>query len=740
MKDKSHKATIVYLTTFPPRECGIATFTSDLISNFDKLYGKQEETKVVAMSIDKSDTHKYPPKVIATVCQDEPDDYIRVADMLNNMPEVALVAIEHEYGIYGKDFGKNILIFLDRIKKPVTVTCHTVLSEPEVEMKGVMQSIIARADRLIVMTSASKQILEEVYGAGAEKVKVIPHGIHPVPFTDGLEAKKQLKLSGKKVISTFGFLSRGKGVEYGISAMPEIIKQFPNAVYLVIGETHPVVKQREGEGYREELIVLARTLGVEKQVIFYDKYLPTSELLVFLEATDIYLSLSQNPHQAVSGTLSYALGAGRPVVSTPFSQAKEIVTSEVGALVPLGTSEGVVKEVSTLLRDESRRLSQSKNAYFRTRIMTWPNVALSYMREFASLAPELANKEKVVPKLTLAHLEHLTDDFGAFQFAILDKPDSAWGYTLDDNARALIVAAWCANINHKDEKIIPLAKQYLRFIDLSGVGEAEFINYFDDKRHPHKELNANENLKDTNARAMWALAEAGTSKLPLLTRFKARRIFMRHIELFDAPSSPRASAFFIKSCAIMLGRRRSDRIRKALDLHAEYLLRLWGETSNQSWQWFEEMVTYSNAILPEALLLAYEVTGKEEYKAVAKASLDFLISYSFEDTVAVPVGQAGWMRRGGKKHIYDQQPEEVSALVLALSTASSVLGDPVYEERMEQAFNWFLGNNILNQMVYSEMTGGSYDGLSEKEVNLNQGAESTVSYLLARLAVEQHDK
>jgi glycosyltransferase involved in cell wall biosynthesis len=737
MKKTNHKATIVYLTTFPPRECGIATFTSDLIDNFDKLYAKQEETKVVALAIDSSQKCDYPSKVIAEVLQEEPEDYKKAAEMLNAMPEVELVAVEHEYGIYGKDHGSNLLVFLDEIKKPVTVTCHTVLPNPPKEMKEVMQRIIARADRLIVMTQASKVILEEIYGAPTEKVKVISHGIHPVPFTDGTEAKKSLGLSGKKIISTFGFLSRGKGIEYGIEAMPEIVKQFPDAVYLVIGETHPVVKKREGEGYRKELEKLAKDLKIEDHVVFYDRYLATEDLLEFLEATDIYLSLSQNPDQAVSGTLSYALGAGRPVISTPFAQAKEIITPDVGALVELGTSEGIIREVSSLFSDKKRRESLAKNAYFRTRSMTWPNVALSYMREFAVLAPELAKKEKVVPVLNLSHLIRLTDDFGVFQFAILNEPDPAWGYTLDDNARALIVMAWCANASKDVLVAKKLAKEYLRFIDRAGSRDGGgFINYFDAKREPHEKRNTEENLEDANARALWALAETAVSRLPFLTRLRARILFHKHSEDFATLRSPRAAAFVVKACAVMLAKRNNRRLRKILVDHADFLLSIWNESSNGTWQWFEESITYSNAVLPEALLLAHEITGDEAYKQVGKSSLDFLMSYSFEGDVTVPVGQAGWLKRGGKKHLYDQQPEEVSALVLALCAAYRVLKHEEYENKMEQAFNWFLGNNTLNQVVYLQMTGGSYDGLGEKEVNLNQGAESTVSYLLARLAME----
>ncbi|MES2060173.1 MAG: glycosyltransferase family 4 protein, partial [Patescibacteria group bacterium] len=544
----SEKAIIAYLTTFPPRECGIATFTRDLTEHFDKMYSGREATVILAMKTDEHQRLSYSAKVIKEVLQNKVEDYEDAAEMLNAMPDVALVAIEHEYGIYGEGYGKNLLCFLETIKKPVSVTCHTVLPNPPEEMKSVMKQIIDRANIVIVMTHASKNILREVYGAPEDKVKVIPHGIHPAPYTDGRLAKKNLGFANKKIISTFGFLSRGKGIEYGIKAMPEIVKKFPDCLYLVIGETHPVVKKKDGEEYRESLGRLAKDLGVEKNVIFFDKFLETAELLQFLEATDIYLSLSQNTDQAVSGTLSYALGAGRPVIATPFSQAKEIITPDVGALVEVGESDGIAREVSNLFADEPRRIALGKNAYFHTRIMTWPNVALSYMREFAMLAPVLAKRERVLPALKLTHLSHLTDDFGAFQFAILDKPDPAWGYTLDDNARALAAMAWCAN-QGRDKKISArLAPVYLSFIKKSLSPSGKFHNYFTGGRVPHDVRNESENLEDARARTLWALAEAAKSNLSWLSRRKAKILFKKNFKFLAGVSSPRASAFVIKAC------------------------------------------------------------------------------------------------------------------------------------------------------------------------------------------------
>ncbi len=737
MKNTSRpKAIIAYLTTFPPRECGIATFTRDLSESFDQMYSSREETKIIAMRSEGSDSYTYPGKVINEVRENVPEDYIAAANMLNAMEDVVLVAIEHEYGIYGNGYGKNLLCFLDKIKKPVSVTCHTALPNPVPEMKEIMKKIISRADIVIVMTEASAKILKEVYGAEEGKVKVIPHGIHPASYTDGEFAKRKLGFSGKKIISTFGFLSRGKGIEYGIRAMPGIVKRFPDCLYLVIGETHPVVKKSSGEEYRQSLQKMAKELGVEKNVVFFDKFLKTTDLLVFLEATDIYLSLSQNTDQAVSGTLSYALGAGRPVIATPFSQAKEVITPKVGALVRIGESDDIEREVIALLSDDTKRIALGKNAYFHTRIMTWPNVALSYMREFASLAPVLAKRHRVLPALKLSHLVKLTDDFGVFQFAVLDKPDPAWGYTLDDNARALVAMAWCANQDRDRKTSKKLARVYLSFIERALQAKGKFHNYFTADGKPHDARNIAENLEDASARAFWALAEASQSKLPWLLRNKAKKIFKKHLSALLDISSPRATAFIIKAMAVWLKGGNDPFIREHLVERANFLAKRFSESLGPSWQWFEGSLTYSNGIIPEAMLLAFKVTGNPEYFKIGKSALDFLIQHSFDGDVAVPVGHIGWFHQGGKKHIYDQQPEEISALVLAIYMMLSIQNGDEYEKKMYGAFNWFLGNNILNQMVYSEMTGGCYDGISEKEVNLNQGAESTVCYLLARIALD----
>lgn len=735
MKKYHDKMWVVFLTTYPPRECGIATFTSDLLHSFDKLFLPREEAKIIAMNTDNLQTFNYPPKVIAQISENKPEDYLAAARKLNNMPQVKLVSVQHEFGIFGADYGKNILIFLNEVKKPITVTFHTVLPDPNKELKEMVVKIAELVDRINVMTKNSKEILMETYGLPVDKIRIIPHGIHSLPYTDGKVARTLLRLEGKKVLSTFGLLNKGKGIEFAISALPEIVAAHPEVIYLVIGATHPIVLKERGEEYRNELIQQARKLGVSDHILFYNEYLPTEELLKFLQATEIYLSLSQNPNQAVSGTLTYALGAGRPVISTPFPQAQELINNELGSLVKFNDSKSIAQEVIALL-DNPKRLSEiGKTAYFRTRGMTWPNVALAYMREFIELSPDLAKREKNLPALKLHHLCKMTNDFGIYQFANLDEPDPQWGYTLDDNARALVVVSRHHQLYGKkvDED---LAETYLQFLERAVKNGGGFENYYTEKRILHDSRNLDENLEDAEARALWALATVASSKLPLDLQNRAAILLNSQYEISKKVESPRALSFHIKALAAWLSLGDNEEARKLIIKHADFLLDIFNENNSEDWQWFEQYMTYSNAVLPEALLLAYQATGNYLYFKAGKAALDFLISQSFHGDICEPVGQSGWFKRGEEKKLYDQQPEEVASLVLALRTMFDLTGDVSYQNRMIQAFDWFLGNNLLNQVVYSQRTGGCYDGVGKEQTNLNQGAESTISYLLARLAVD----
>lgn len=741
---RNNSSWVVFLSTFPPRECGIATFTEDLSMAFDDLYSPREESRIVALDLDEYTRKKYSKKVISQFAQTDRAAYRAVAAKLNADPNVKLVSVQHEFGIFGGEYGEYILDFIDEMKKPVCVTFHTMLPQPLADMRGVVQAIAAKAAFVVVMTELSREIIIGTYGVPSEKVRVIHHGIHPLPYVGNTKLKvgpkAEIGLSERFVLSSFGLLGPGKGIEYAIEALPEIVKMYPDVVYLIIGATHPVVLKNEGEAYRNSLVKKINDLGLEKNVIFYNQYYKTEELLDFLKASDIYLSLSQNPDQAVSGTLSYALGVGRPVISTAFAHAREIVTSEVGKLIGFGKES--TAELSTaiidMMRDREKLTKMGETAYFRTRKMTWPNVALSYMREFISTTADFKEKESNLPAIKTKHISHLTDNFGMFQFAEYSTRNPEHGYTTDDNARALIAMVKLYEKNPKYQ-VANLIGTYLNFLEYVSESKEGFYNYVNYDKTFHTDRNSKEDLSDANARAYYSLAfTASKAYLPEKYREQAARLFKNKFNVDKKIFSPRAAAFSI----LALAQWPDAYYHSKLVGLADYMLELYEHSKGEDWHWFEDILAYSNGILPEALLVSYEKTGDNRYLKTAIESLNFLIENSFENTgrgqnsMCVPIGQSGWLRRGGVKGIYDQQPEEVATLVSVLSTAYRITHEQKYLDHMKIAFDWFLGNNRLGQMVYDESTGGSYDGVGETHINLNQGAESTVMYLLARLMME----
>ncbi|MBU2028622.1 glycosyltransferase [Patescibacteria group bacterium] len=729
---------IVYLSTFPPRECGIATFTKDLADAFDDSFSPMEESRVVALNNNEADKFKYPKSVIIQIDQTKKESYIKAAQKLNILTKVKMICIQHEFGIHGGENGSNLLWLLREIKKPVVIVLHTVVPSSNQFYDGhknVIKAINDYVRLIIVMTKTSEKILINDYRINPDKIRVIPHGIHASQYQNTLKAKMKLNLRGQTVLSTFGLLNRGKGIEYALEAMVDIIKKFPNAVYHIIGTTHPVIFKKEGESYRDELIQIVSKLGLDENVVFHNKYFSTVDILQFLRATDLYLSLSLDPSQAVSGTLSYALGSGRPVISTAFAQAKEDVTNEVGRLVEFKNPKAISEAAIELLENKDFLEEMGKRAYFRTRRMTWQNVVLSYMREFVSIVPEIRIQETNLPKVKLKQIIKLTDNFGMFQFSKLTEPDPESGYTLDDNARALI-AVTEYNKKYGGEASLKLAKIYLEFIEyaFSSPGCNNYVNH---DRSFNIERNMIEDLSDAYARGIYSLAVvAASSHMPLELRNKAAKIFKEKFNIKKTVHAPRSVAFYIKAIYLWLDYEDNEKYKKILKRYCRHLIELYKKNSQPDWQWFEDTLAYSNGVIPEALFLAYRVIKDQRYFNIAKSTLDFLVANSFNGDVCVPVGQKGWFKRGNKKTIFDQQPEEIAALVLALRAAGEVSGDEKYVNLMRKAFDWFLGNNVLGQVVYSHISGGSYDGVGEKTINLNQGAESTVSYLIARLALE----
>ena len=734
--DQQNKSWIICLSTFPPRQCGIATFTADLTNAIYQMFGPSVKSKIVAMNLTELSHFPYPDKVILQISQPREEDYVNTANKLNQLKEVKLVSIQHEFGIFGGKYGSHLLPFMKKLQKPIVTTFHAVLPAPDEKMRNIVQSIMKYSKGIIVMTHSSKEILKNDYGLDPDRIQVIPHGIHHVPYRISERAKSALGFSGKLILSTFGFLSPGKGVEYVIEALPKAVEKFPNVRFLIAGVTHPVVLEQEGETYRNFLTKKVHQLGLSNYVSFYNTYFDINKLLQFLEATDVYLSTSLNPNQAVSGTLSYALGSGRPVISTAFAQAKQDITSEVGILVDFKNPQAFTDAIIKLLSNDQLRLQMGKNAYFRTRHMTWANVAHSYLKYFSQFAPELTLEQKKLPPIKLEHLAKLTDDFGIIQFAKLTEPDLSSGYTLDDNARALIAAALHYK-KFRTHSALKLASIYLNFLYRTAKPDGYFDNYVNSNRAIDKQRSIQENSEDPSARALYALALVSTTKqIPKRIRHRAHSLFEQSFQKNIAFSSPRAIAFYIKALNCLLSKWKEPKVLAVLRSCCEQLMALYEKSHSPDWEWFEPYLTYSNAILPEALILGYKITREKRYLEVSGKTLNFLIKHTFKDGMHIPVGQNGWFIRGGTRQYFDQQPEDVAATVEILNTMFQVTNRKHYKELASIAFNWFLGDNVLGQVVCDRVTGGCHDGVGEKFINLNQGAESTISYLLARLSFE----
>ncbi|MGA3291826.1 MAG: glycosyltransferase [Candidatus Microgenomates bacterium] len=732
--DQQDKSLIVFLSTFPPRQCGIATFTADLADTVDRMFSPFIESKVVAMNVNDISHLPYSNRVIFQISQTNEKDYIDAALKLNELEKVKLINIQHEFGIFGGEYGSNLILFLEKIKKPVIVTFHTVLPTPDEKMLNVVRNIAKYSKGIVVMTQYSKELLEKNYGLNPNQIQIIPHGIHNVPYKTSQYAKSVLGFSTKLILSTFGLLSSTKGIEYVIEALPPVVKKFPNIQFIVAGVTHPVVLEQEGEKYRNFLINKVYELNLSKYVLFFNTYFNTNELLRILEATDIYLSPSLDPNQAVSGTLSYALGSGRPVISTAFAQAREDITDEVGMLVDFKNPQAFTNSITKLLNDNELRLKMGRSAYFRTRKMTWENVTLSYLKYFSKFVPGLGSEQRKLPPIKLTHLAKLTDNFGIIQFAKLTVPDISSGYTLDDNARALVAVIRYHNI-FNIPALLKLASTYLNFICRVAKPDGYFDNYVDKYYVADEQRNREENLEDASARALYSLAQVSISKdVPKRFREKAHSVFENSFRKNVTFSAPRAIAFYIKGLYLLLSKWKEPKTLDKLVNQCEQLVNLYNKNHSSDWEWFEAVLTYSNAVLPEALLLGYKITGDKKYLNIAQITLKFLIKHSFKDNIYIPIGQSGWFPRGGERQYFDQQPEDVAATVEALNTMFQVTNENYYNELSYKAFNWFLGDNILGQVVYDWDTGGCYDGVGEKSINLNQGAESTISYLLARFS------
>ncbi len=722
---------VVFLSTYPPRECGIATFTKDLSDAIHKKFGSHVQPKVIAMEENQSEFRVYNKKVVFNITEDNLESYEAAAKKINSLRSVKMLNIQHEFGIFGGDWGENILHLMGLVKKKIIVTFHTVLEDPEEDLKRVVESIAEKSDRIVVMTNNAKEILTNEYEIPPEKIVVIPHGGPNVNFSKQKNRlKKKYGLKNSKVLLTFGLLSRGKGVEFVINAMPEILKKHPDALYLVIGETHPKVREEEGESYRLELKQLAKNLGVERSVKFLDKYLSLNEIVDFLNLTEVYLAPSIDPKQICSGTVSYAMAAGKAIISSRNKYNEEVLANGRGIMLRRNNPKIFAKRTIELLDDNKLRRKLEIKAFDYSRRMTWQNVSAKYYNTFSTLLPGEFNYFSKLPRINFRHFYHMTDDFGMIQFADYSKPNKESGYTLDDNARAISVAAKGYEL-YKSRKMLRTANTFMKFIEKCQMRDGYFHNVLDINR----EFVDGRGSEDSFGRAVHAMGNVLKSSFPDEYKLRAKKVLEKAIGKSDELISPRAQADSL--IGMTYARDLLDVDHGAIEKISNSLISKFDESSDLNWKWFEKYLTYGNSIIPEALFEAGKIDKTGSLEKVAKTSMDFLTKTHFIDGKLVPIGQDGWFKKDQERSLYDQQPIEAGGMTVAYLKAFKSTGDKDYLTNSRKSFEWFLGRNSSNQMVYDDSTGGCFDGITKTGVNLNQGAESLLAYLSARLVLQK---
>jgi len=749
--------TTAYVSTYPPRLCGIATFTQDLsraVASADPTVGRT----ILAMTDQAesaTDPHAFPECVRFQIRRGVRDDYAGAADFVNHS-DIRLVSIQHEYGIFGGDDGVHILDFLARLRVPSIVTLHTVLESPSPLQRHIVEEMGRRCGRLVVMSSIGVRLLADSYDVPADKVVLIPHGIPDLPRDDTVLHKEKVGAAGRRLLLTFGLLSPNKGVETVIRALPQLVKRFPDLLFFVIGATHPEVKRRHGEEYRHSLELEAHALGIADHVVFRNQFVSFEELCGYLQAADIYVTSYRNEAQSTSGALAYAMGAGAAVVSTPYWHARELLAEGRGRLFPIGDVDALARTIDALFSDDAELQAMRAAAYDFTRPMTWARVGEAY----AALAEEVLReavpsrsvkrdpipaRESSLPDLRLDHLLRMTDDTGIIQHATFSVPARRTGYCVDDNARALLVALHAHRVTGSDDAQ-RLITVYLSFLHYCQRDDGCFHNFVDYNRVVETEIGS----EDCIGRALWALGSTVRMAPDEGTRRLAREMFDRAIS--PAPEfGPRGQALAIMGLdAILHVEPDNVAMRAMLTALAANLCRRFDDEADADWRWFEPILTYDNAIAPLSLFTAFRCTGDRSHLRVATESLGFLEAVCFDAGRLTLIGNRGWHRRGERgggdrngtggdggvsRPEADEQPIDAAAFVLAFRGAYLATGERRYLKRMRESFDWFLGANRLNIRMYDFSTAGCRDGLGVEEASENQGAESTVSFLAALLSM-----
>jgi len=729
---------MLIVSSYPPRECGLATFSNDIVNSVTKVFGKTLPIEVCALQ-NKNHNFKYGDEVKYIISSSSIKDYHQVAESINKRNDIGLVCIQHEFGLYGGDFGDYFLAFLLTLNKPIMTVFHTVLPDPDEKRKKVVQAIVDLSNRIIVLTNRSQEILINQYNAHKSKIIVIPHGTHAVLWEQKKLLKNKYHFSDKIVMSNFGLISENKGIETVLYALPKIVAKSPEVIYMVIGKTHPEIINREGEKYRNKLMGIVKDLQLENNVIFINEYLGLKQLLEYLTLTDIYLFSSKDPNQAVSGTFAYALSCGCAVISTPIPHAVEALSEGNGILLKeFNNAKEFQETILTLVENEEKRMEIGRNAYSSSHSTNWENIAIKYGLLFGDLTNKVEDLRFNLPSINISHIKELTTDFGILQFSKFSEPDPESGYTLDDNARALINMVMYYSLCHDDE-VLKLANIYLNFIE--NIQRED--GYFDNYKNFDRQLTAQNlevNLEDANGRAIWSLGYVISQKENLPADFvkRAEICWMKASGNIHQISSPRAIAYTLKGLYYYHLVSPLETIKFQMEQLADKLLNLYHINSEENWSWYEDYMTYVNNVIPEAMMYSFLATAEPKYLKIATITFDFLLSHYFMKGQIKVISNRGWFKKQNERVFYGEQPIEVATTIITLDLFYQVTGNVKYRNQLEVGFNWFLGNNHLKQIMYNPVNGASYDGLEDKTININQGAESTLCFFKSRLIMDKY--
>ena len=731
---------IVYIGTYPPRECGIGTFTMNLYKSM-LINNDASETKVegfiVAMN-DQEQTYNYPEEVKLVIRQEHQRDYLEAVKFIN-LSGADICVLEHEFGIYGGQNGIYILPLLHRLEIPLIVTLHTIVKSPTYTEKAVLQELCKMAHKVVVMSHKAIEFLTGIYNVDKDKIVYIEHGVPDIQFNHE-QSKKEFKLENQKLFLTFGILSRNKGIETVIKALPKVIEKYPDVLYMVLGKTHPNVIRHSGEEYRNFLQRLVKSLKLDSHVVFINEFINQKELFKYLSASDIYITPYLNEAQITSGTLSYAVGVGSAVVSTPYWHAAELLSGGIGRLFNFNDSEELSNIFMDLLDNPEVLKDLRKKAFDYGKTITWPKSGGKYNDLAAQIIKDnpkvIVKKETIIdplvmPPFSLDHIKRLTDDTGIIQHAKFGIPNLKEGYCLDDNARALLMVLM-AYKQLKDETAINLAPIYLSYINYMQNKDGTFRNFLSFNRNFLDEVGS----EDSFGRAIWALGYL-LGNAPNDSYYQTGKVvFFDASQNFEKLNSIRGIANTILGISYYLKSNPSDESMKGILKNlAEKLIRHYEENSTENWKWFESLLAYDNGILPLSLLHSAEILQDEKITKIAIESMDFLTSVTFKEEYLSIIGNEKWYKKDGERSVFAQQPLDALAMVLMYNQAFHLTKDKEYINKLFSCFMWFLGENDLRMSLFDFETKGCCDGFERYGVNRNQGAESSLAYLISHLTV-----